>query len=514
MQLAAAAVYLALAVLLIPTLGLQNDETLFANGLFAPVTVADSLRTPLGETPLMLVSYTGSLKTWLYAAVFWMFEPSTWSIRIPVALLGAAAVGLFVRHTQRAAGSVAAIVGAALLATDPTFLLTVSFDWGPVALQAFLAVGCVSSWVAHTRSGERRWALLAGLLAGLALWNKALFLWNVAGLTIATVAVYRRKLRNLLTPVGAAAFAAGLGGGSWPLLLYNWRTEGATFTQNAGLELSWAYVVYKLRVLVETLDGSALYGYMLEQPGQAGPSTLLAALFLVVSVATVAAPALRRDRLLRWAVIAFWASYVPMFIGRDVGVGSHHVALLWPLPQLALAAAAARLAAGSGTRRLAVAAAVGFTLLFNLRFVAEFQAASARQGPAMLWTHAIDDLHAQVAKLDAPGIVLLDWGMLAQLRVLGQGRLSLVWGADPFRNDRPELDQIVVAESMLDAPGYVFVDHADGRRVFPGVRERFDAWLERSGRIRIANRTILDEAGRPIFELFRVAPLDAARSSD
>jgi 4-amino-4-deoxy-L-arabinose transferase-like glycosyltransferase len=500
---AAAAVFLALALFLIPTLGLQNDETLFANGIYAPVMVADSLRTPAGSVPLMLVSYTGSLKTWLFALVFALFEPSLWSVRLPVALIGAATVAIFVRQTARTAGTLAGLVGAGLLATDPAFLLTVCFDWGPVALQVFLSVASVASFMAYFRTGRRRWALLAGLLAGLAIWNKALFLWSMAGLAAASAAVCFGELRRRLTPAATLAAAAGFVGGAWPLLLYNWRTEGATFSRNVGWELSPPYVLYKLRVLLETLDGAALFGYMLDTEG-AAPASGLAAAFLALSAGVALIPALRRQRPAAWAVIAFWAAYLPMFLGRDVGGGSHHVALLWPLPHLALAVAAGRWAGESAGRRRVTLALLAAGMLLNLRYVAEFRREAARSGPAVIWTDAIDDLHERLEGLRPRGVAVLDWGMFAQLRALGQGRLPLVWGADAYLRDRQSPEAVAFAQKLLAEPGYVFVDHVEGRRVFAGVRERFDANLRRSGKVSRRIATIYDDGGRPTFELFRV----------
>jgi len=500
-------VYLAMACYLIPTLGLQNDETLFANGIYAPVTVADSLTTPLGEAPLMLVSYTGSLKTWLYAAVFWLFEPSTWSIRLPVALLGAATVALFSRQLDLVSGRSGAVAGATLLATDPAFVLTVCFDWGPVALQVFLMVASSSAFVAFMRSGGRGWALLAGFLAGLALWNKALFLWNIAGFAAATAMVYHREARRMLDRGAVATIALGLAAGAWPLLLYNWRTDGATFTRNAGFEVTWPYAVYKLRVLVETLDASALFGYMLDGDANA-VSTPLAGLFLGLTLATVVLPSLRRDRLLVWAAVAFWVAYLPMFVGRGVGVGSHHVALLWPLPHLAIAVAAARWAGSSRTRRGTVAVALAALLSFNVNFITRFHGA-AQEGSSVIWTDAIGNLHARLAELRPGGVVFLDWGMLAPVRALGQGSLPLIWGADAFL----QAGTPGQAESLLASPNYVFVDHVPGKHIFQGVREGFDASVRESGRARAEAEIIHDRAGRPVFEVFRVAPV-TARSTD
>ncbi|MCB9383802.1 MAG: glycosyltransferase family 39 protein [Bryobacterales bacterium] len=495
---AAAAVFLRLALGLIPTLGLQNDETLFANGLYQPVTVADSLATPAGELPLMLVSYTGSLKTWLYAAVFWLFEPSLWTIRLPVALIGALSVALFVRLAMREAGLVAGIAAAGLLATDPAFLLTTCFDWGPVALQSALGLAAVAAALEWRRTQLRLWLLLAGLAAGLALWNKVLFLWTLGGLGVATALVFGEELRRRLSRWDFAAASAGLAAGAAPLLLYNWRTAGETFARNVGWELSREYTVYKLGVLASTLDSSALFGYMLD--GGAGAATALAVVFFALTVATLVSPALRRERALVWALIAFWVSYAPMFAGRDVGVGAHHVALLWPLPHLAVAVAAGTLAKGAQWRRPAVLAGLGLMLMLNLRFIGAFRVAAAEQGPTVIWTDAIADLHQRLEGLEPRGVVLLDWGMLSQLRALGEGRLPLLWGADAFSEQAPP----ETAARLLAHSDYVFVDHAPGKRIFGGVREGFEQRLRQAGMVKRDMATLRDRNGRAVFEVFRV----------
>jgi uncharacterized membrane protein len=60
-----------------------------------------------------------------------------------VLLAGAATIWLFYRLLRRISGNRAAVFGCALLAADSTFLLTNTFDWGPVALQHLLLVGAI-----------------------------------------------------------------------------------------------------------------------------------------------------------------------------------------------------------------------------------------------------------------------------------------------------------------------------------------------------------------------------------
>ena len=89
----------------------------------------------------MLIGYLGCLKTWLYAAIFQVFEPSRWSVRIPMVLIGALTIWLTWIWTRRAAGPRAAAFTVASLSTDATFILTNTFDWGPVAIQHALLLG-------------------------------------------------------------------------------------------------------------------------------------------------------------------------------------------------------------------------------------------------------------------------------------------------------------------------------------------------------------------------------------
>jgi 4-amino-4-deoxy-L-arabinose transferase-like glycosyltransferase len=95
------------------------------------------------DIPLMVMSYIGSLKTLLYWPVFSWLGANVWTTRFPMILAGAATIFFFYRLAHRAAGPLAALIAVLLLATDPMFLMTNTFDWGPVALEHLLLVtGC------------------------------------------------------------------------------------------------------------------------------------------------------------------------------------------------------------------------------------------------------------------------------------------------------------------------------------------------------------------------------------
>src|ERR1700690_231896 len=105
-------------VVLIPHLGVQNDEALFASAIFAPKDWFFRVRFFHSHVPLLLMSYLGTLKALLYKPIFQWFGVSVLVIRLPVMLAGAARVWLFYRLLRRIAGERAACIGCSLLAAD------------------------------------------------------------------------------------------------------------------------------------------------------------------------------------------------------------------------------------------------------------------------------------------------------------------------------------------------------------------------------------------------------------
>ena len=116
--LAACLLFFAAGVLFLPHLGLQNDEAIIGDALFEPIAVAFSVKIGHSQFALMLMTYLGTLKAWMYRPLFQVFDVTSWAIRLPMVLAGAASIWLFYRLLFRVAGQRAAVIGCALLATD------------------------------------------------------------------------------------------------------------------------------------------------------------------------------------------------------------------------------------------------------------------------------------------------------------------------------------------------------------------------------------------------------------
>lgn len=497
----AIALFLLAGAVVLPMLGVQNDEAVSVGAFHPPRSALGAVETPLGELPLMQVSYAGTLKSWLYRGVFAFSAPSKLSIRLPVLLLGALTLWLFYLWLRDAASVAMALLGVVLLASDPSFILTTCFDWGPVALQHLLFGAGVLAFARFAATDHVRWLLLGCGAFGLGLWDKALFVWMLSGAAGATLLVYRSEALALLNPRRAALGAATFCLAASPLLFYNLSDQGTTagaFEAQIGAE----HVVYRVALLADTLDGSALGRYMLSAPPPDAwtrlPETPMPWLFVLALLLTPWRGVAAEQRLRRWAAVAFLIAFPQTLIGKDVGVGSHHTVLLWPLPHLVVAGWLASLWI---RRRLVAASLVAACLAANVAVLSSFVRQADRDGSGVIWTTAIDPLHAELVRLSPERIRILDWGVYDALRVLGEGALPIENGMDPFLTDAEPGEG---GRQWLAEPGVVYVDHSSGRRVFGQIRPRFDRRLAQRGlRIRPISH-VRDRKGRTVFEIFAV----------
>jgi len=199
------------------------DEALFAGPYYQPMAREFRIRVFHHDIPLMIMSYIGTLKTLLFWPLIAIFRTSfqahpawaAWVFRLPVVLAAALTVFIFFYLTERAVSRPAAVVAGLLLASDPTFLLTNTFDWGPVALEhLFLVTGCFFL-VKFAQNRLPRDLPLGFFFLGLALWNKAVFVWALAGLICGVLFVFGHEASKMISRRQVAVAAAGFLLGSY-----------------------------------------------------------------------------------------------------------------------------------------------------------------------------------------------------------------------------------------------------------------------------------------------------------
>jgi hypothetical protein len=512
----------------IPYLGLQADEVLFGSAIYGAEWTPGWVWVFGKPLAMMVMSYIGALKAWVYTLIFMVWEPSVYAVRIPMILLGAFTIWWFYRLLVRIQDRRAALIGCTLLATDTTYLLTTCFDWGPVAFQHALAVGGALLLVRFHQTSSRICLGWAFFLFGLALWDKAVFGWTLAGLAAGVLCANPRalwratSLRNVT--LAAVCFCAG----AFPLIRHNVRFPFETFRANVGW--SAESLDQKVSILRSSLDGSGLIGYLAydETAGNPrAPRTALERLSVsadrlagapsrgwmpyCVAAALLMMPFLWRTparRPMLFAAVCLAVVWAMMAFGKDTGLSVHHTALLWPWPHLLVAVVFAEASRRFGRRGLvAVVLIAGGIAVRNVQATNVYYSQFIRNGGAGVWSDAIYALADYLPTVPAEEIYILDWGVLDPLRVLSRGRLPVRWGADPLLKKPPGEEELKYFRYMIQAPDHLFVLHTSSHEEFRGVSEQFGRLLGAEGyRIEML-RTVPDTNGRPVFEVFRVQPV-------
>ena len=505
---------------LIPYAGVQNDEALFGAPLYEQMPKEFCIRIFHHTIPLMVMSYVGNLKTLLYLPIFHFLGSSVWTARFPMVLAGAMTVFVFYKLLDETAGRMAALIGAFLLATDPSYILTDTFDWGPVALEHLLLVTACFCLVRFTRSVWMRYLAAGFFFLGLALWNKAIFLWALSGLSVAGLVVFNRQLLKFGRPRAIGIAAASFLIGALPFVIFNVRKPNATLGSNAHFD-TVEMAIRKVPMMEETLNGHGLFGFLCradwEEPAKQPPNLRGRIAWRIVNLVggqyqnrfeyafllcVICAPWWWRRRSAWFSLIFIAVTWAAMAFSRDAGGSVHHTVLVWPFPQLFMAVALASLP----WRRIAVGIAVAMVAM-NLLVVNQYIAEFERNGAAGTFDDAVLALTKVIPdppQLEAERLYILDWGMLNTLAMFHQGKLPLTVGDPPFNTDRPNPDDLREIEFMMNDRQGMFVAHLPIAEVNRGVGARFDKQAAAHGLKKQILRTVYDSNGRPVFEIFRL----------
>ncbi len=526
--------FIGLGALWIERPGLQYDETLFvlASHPRDDAPIAYMMHFHGRPVALMIISYLGALKGWLYIPILRLWPGSVGAVRLPMLLVGAAGLGFLYLLARRAFGWRTALVALALAATDPIYLFTTRLDWGPVAIQRLcLLAGCwgVLRWWQQKRLRD----LGLGCFAwGVGVFDKATFLWLLAALALSTVLVFGRQVWASLRPKVIATALAGLLLGSAAFVYYCWKWPGETFRHEAESPDKYAG---KLRGLQQMLEGTALVGWFSREmddrplepsgalarvvyavaPHEAQAETLLLPALLVALLLLPALPFAPWGRGMLFLLLFGLFGFVQMLVVADAGA-LHHLALLLPFPQVFVAAGLMGLLDGAGrwlrSARFRTAATAVVCLLAlvlvgaNLRGVAHYYFRILAYGGGPAWTEAIYTLDRAIEAGKPEQVVLLDWGQAMQLRVLTADRLPVVEATLP---QGPQYDSRYL-EAYLANPRVLFVRHAPGEPVaFPQIAAAFDQFTVSRGYRVDVRETVKDLQGRPIFEILAARPAPA-----
>ena len=478
--------------------GIQEDEALFVAPLLRGAAELYEWRVGGLHIPVMSMDYLGALKSWLYWPVFSVWQPGAWSMRVPVCVLSVVTLLLFVDVVRRVAGRRVALAAGLILATDAVFVLINVFDMTVCLL--------LLATVAFLNLLQRRLVGAAFLVAGLALWYKAIFLFPLAAMLLAFAIAYPRDVRRWLTLRNVAVAAVCLVLGAAPLIAFNLARRGATF--QASQDLPGIAASEKLVMLRHTLDGRAFEHYMFRssldekialsgssmadvvvgwyRESHFGPGS---ALLPLLALALLALPFLKKSSpfpALVFSWVAAGVAYGVMLVFRDAGAGPHHTVLLDPAPQFIVAASVAALAERWRAGRSAALIALSVVVVgSNLWLLDRYWHAGRANGFSVYWTDGVKNL-ANVIRAQSLPVASLEWGTRNGVQIEAGNTLNFVADTSPREN-------------------VLYVTHCEGYVLDQGRATRFEQSAAAAGLQQTANRVVADKKGHLVYCLFQLA---------
>ena len=161
------------------------------------------------------MSYIGTLKAWLYRPIVSIFGTESWQSGCRCCWRAWPACGSSSCSCAALPGERAAIIGCTLLAVDSSYLLTICFDWGPVALQHLLEVAGLLLLVRfYQQRGHRRAILQA---ASCWAWQCGIKPWRCGcyrAVGVAAAALFPGRILRLVTRRRVAIALLGFRPGS------------------------------------------------------------------------------------------------------------------------------------------------------------------------------------------------------------------------------------------------------------------------------------------------------------
>lgn len=513
-----------LSALMAPLFGLEYDELLFARGLLVPQAITFTiLRHHL--IPVMLMSYVGALKSWLYAPIFALFGMNTWSIRVPCILLAAATIYILARLVWRIAGWPAALFVLWLSSTDAVFAFTSTFDWGPVVLQNLLLViglSCAEVWQRHPRHFI---LFLSGMAFGLALWDKALFLWNLSAMGLLFLVLSFRNFRFWLTRAVAGTFVLGLVVGASPLILYNFSHKGQTLED--GAHFSTADVARKFQYLKSSIDGRTAIAPFLEGdhtmpdrmahpfgrvssrlakrlPGNPS-SWRLPFEAVLVPLALILADSRRRRWIVFFAGSAFLA-WLQSAVTIRAGEAIHHSVLIWPLLYSAVGVSVGVIA--SRYSRFGIPFIAFLVVILSARGLEQMDLLYSNMiaySPTVQWSNADAPAGAWLERSGVKTVITTDWGLDTPIRVRTANHVTVLdegWALEGHEFDNK-------AFAACHPPACVVIGHPRARELFSGNDVELDRDLAAAGLQRSLMAQLDDSHGRPSIQIYFLAASSA-----
>ncbi|WP_329310704.1 ArnT family glycosyltransferase [Streptomyces sp. NBC_01262] len=174
-----------------------------------------------------------------------IFGLNSWSMLVPEALMGVAAVYVLFAAVRRRFGAAAGLIAGASLAVTPVAALMFRYN-NPEALLTLLMVCAVYCTQRATEQARTKWLLLAGVAIGFGFLTKTFQAFLILpGLALVYGVCAPTRLRRRLWQLAAALGAIVVSGGWWVAIVELWPASSRPYIggsqDNSFLSLTFGY---------------------------------------------------------------------------------------------------------------------------------------------------------------------------------------------------------------------------------------------------------------------------------
>ena len=509
--------------------GLQYDEVKEA-GLNAmqlllhqPVTAFRDATVQIGpwRLPLMVQDYIGSLNVLLAVPFLAIGGINPSALRWLPLLTGAATLALAWRLAWRLGGPVAASATALLLAVNPSFIFWSRQGIFVTNLTALFFLASLLTGLRWWEERRPRDLWLTALAWGLGLYAKLLFGWAIGAMLIVAAGATlldRSRPRPAYSwrtwLIAAACFLLPL----LPLIAFNLTTGGtlASILGNLGQSYYgvnnlayWPNLLVRLGELWTLLRGDHLW-YLGESYANSYAPWLAIGLVGLAVLAGTSRPHKMPAVLLPLLLLAL-ITLQSAFTVSDLFIT--HFALALPLVALGGGLAAGALWLARPFRSTAPNVALALLGLLSILTWAGVDARNTflyhqiltRSGGYSSHSDGIYRLAAYLAAQPSGALLVLDWGMDAQLQFLSDGRLNPIEVFGYASINQPDPGFAARVAPFLAEPHSLFVAHVPNETVFKGRVAALAALARAQGEnLREQGRFGL-RSGQPLFIVYTLS---------
>jgi len=453
-------IYLALSNIYNP--GLYYDEVLFSNAAFGGDSDLFIYKRIFG-IPVMLMSYIGALKSWIYFPIFKYFLVDQFSVRFPMILIGGLTLFLNYKIIKELFGNSAAIIFIILSSVEPSTIFHTKLDWGPTTLMMFFRATSILFLIKYFKSKKIIYLILTFVSLLIGIYDKANFIWIPISLLITVFLLSEFKRITKFIFIIGIIFIFGFA-------IY--------FTNEISIP-SFEKIHNNIFTLIQVMSGEDVFLVVSGRELAPAIAQKWIVLFCLATSFLFALKNINRDinKKYFYAVLLFFFLITLEILITKQAVGPHHLAILSPfwliiisigLDSMSRDKLQIKIFNGTLFASIFILAIIISSLNIDRVYNTDL---SSRIKPQ--WNRVSERLATLANAFPRESkFIFIDWGSSTIFQALTQNSFALYdfWG---WFNDGMDTESLKWFKNEFVKKGTYFIVPADGFEIFKSTKENF-----------------------------------------